>query len=981
MKGSTNALGKKQGEVEMLNLSLLTNQLSHDDLLGATITVEYGSASKTYTWEGISLTINVPAYVDYTVTFGEVEGYRKPSSVTYTAQNGNRRTLNAKYETEVVSVTLAADDNSSVNGAQVEINGTIHTWNGTALTQKVAFGTTYTVEAGDLDGFVTPDSQTYTADQSSRSLSFVYKASAIKVNILSNQDNDSTIAAVKATVTWVNPDQSSGDEPHMAYVGNGETVNIPSNVNVNITFPEVEGYKAPSPISFTHTGGQAEKTGTYQCELLTVNVTSDNGSVSGYEVTISKQETVGVATKYTKLEYIESNGTQYIDTGFKPNQDTRVVMDLYSETNVAASQSHVCFGSDKFSYGGSMVNAGLTVYGSSSFNLGSGYGMMHIDFNKTDISVLFTSYDTPVTQEGTHTANTFSSNTNLTLVNDSNSYKIYSCQVYDNGTLVRDYIPALRSDGIAGLYDSVNDTFTASSGTGNFSFNSDNQEVIATQTNVTGTYKIPFDTSYTVTASAVIGYTSPAKVSRVASAKSYTVNQEYKVITVRDLSLYDIYGNPINRSTANCYVVNEPGQYKFPCVYGNAIKNGKVNTAAFTNNGGSYSHDFEAAPSGVIDNPYIDIYSGYQAILLNTDTDDVISNIRLIEESDCWYVYFDINSIPNSGANGIISIDSNGWSMWSWHIWLWPYDLSPVEITNSTGVKYNIMPVNLASKYDSDRVHIKNWFYQWGRKDPMLCPASYDSSSNHSPGTITTESKTDSIGNGILYPTKFYYNSSSPYNWFGTQSYYNLWDAACTGTGDSDNDTVKTVYDPCPVGWKVPNGNTFTGLSIISESNGIVKMARYSGDTTGVEFPLSGSRDYTSGSLYGAGEQGTVWLSSAESQRYACTLLFRAFDNGIDYDHRANGCSIRPVEDDNIQLDVIMISFTIDGTSYQAESGMTWFEWVNSEYNTGGFTSDGNRILEPDGTRVVYMSPSTYIKPSHNIIGGQIYITTFPSLS
>ena len=33
-----------------------------------------------------------------------------------------------------------------------------------------------------------------------------------------------------------------------------------------------------------------------------------------------------------------------------------------------------------------------------------------------------------------------------------------------------------------------------------------------------------------------------------------------------------------------------------------------------------------------------------------------------------------------------------------------------------------------------------------------------------------------------------------------------------------------------------------------------------------------------------------------------------------------------------------LITFTIDGTTYQAMNGMTWGEWVNSEYNTGGFS-------------------------------------------
>ena len=32
--------------------------------------------------------------------------------------------------------------------------------------------------------------------------------------------------------------------------------------------------------------------------------------------------------------------------------------------------------------------------------------------------------------------------------------------------------------------------------------------------------------------------------------------------------------------------------------------------------------------------------------------------------------------------------------------------------------------------------------------------------------------------------------------------------------------------------------------------------------------------------------------------------------------------------------EVNLITFTIDGTEYQAEEGMTWGEWVNSEYNT-----------------------------------------------
>ena len=50
-----------------------------------------------------------------------------------------------------------------------------------------------------------------------------------------------------------------------------------------------------------------------------------------------------------------------------------------------------------------------------------------------------------------------------------------------------------------------------------------------------------------------------------------------------------------------------------------------------------------------------------------------------------------------------------------------------------------------------------------------------------------------------------------------------------------------------------------------------------------------------------------------------------------------------PVEDWDgsviIEGGVELISFTINGTAYQAESGMTWYEWCNSNYNTYGYST------------------------------------------
>ena len=924
MIGTTNNIYKK-GKVEKLNITLQTNQSSHSDLIGAVISVIYADQTITHTWNGTVAVIEVPAYVDYTVIVSFIEGYSTPEA-----------------------------------------------YNSTAI----------------------PDN--------SLPLTFTYLCNGLRVNILSNQDNDTDIIEIiKATVYASDIAYEEFDESLFQVIGelgNGEFLAKDESwgtLYCVIKFPEIEGYKKPDNIYFIFEGDSLiEKTGIYQTEILTVNVSADSGSVSGFEVTISKQETVGVATKYTRLEYIESNGSQYIDTGFKPNNNTRVIVDVQM---TSSSSSQFVFGTRTASYNNNFnfLIDSLSFrsdYGESKANLprpdslDSLTDRYLVDKNKNHLYL-------DETRKASNMTSSFTCPWNLYLFASNEggnagyygSLKLYSCKIYNNEILIRDYIPALRSDGIAGLYDSVNDKFYTSSGSGNFVVGSTLIDVIASQTTVSGTYKIPFNLSYTIQASKVSGYNTPKAVTRVANEKTYTVSQQYTIITEIDLSLFDIYGNPINRSTANCYVVREAGTYKFPIVYGNGIKNGKVNTAAFTNNGGANSHDFLSAYGDTISSPYIENDRGItfeHVRIITSDVENLVSNVSLIGGEECRFIQFKVKSIPSTGGNAIIGIITDAY-IWSWHIWVWPHDLSPVEITNSTGVKYNIMPVNLASKYDDDMVHIKNWFYQWGRKDPMLLPSAWNSTTDHTPGSITKASKGSYLMLGINYPTTFYYNSSpsNPYNWFGDKSYYNLWDAACTETGASDNDTVKTVYDPCPVGWKVPNGNVFSGLSsVISNANGIVKMSRYSGDTVGVDVPLSGCRDGLNGELGSVGSDGFMWLSSAAyDQQYANNWRFNSgYITPKGYHYRANGFSVRPVEDDNIQLDVIMINFTVnDGIKTiqcQAESGMTWFEWVHSSYNnTSISTNEYGHVFYDDGDPVT-TNDNGDVYAYDNIIGGHSYL-------
>lgn len=176
---------------------------------------------------------------------------------------------------------------------------------------------------------------------------------------------------------------------------------------------------------------------------------------------------------YTKLDYIESSGTQYINTGFKPNQNTRCVIDIENLSSAQAS----FFGARanqtaaSFTYFSLTATTGRSDYGSSkqSMSFTNTVGRYTVDQNKNVCTA------NGVTATGT--ANTFQLTNNLYLmaVNQADAaiqnakLKLYSAKIYDNGTLVRDFIPCKNANGTLGLWDNVNSVFYANAGKGTFS--------------------------------------------------------------------------------------------------------------------------------------------------------------------------------------------------------------------------------------------------------------------------------------------------------------------------------------------------------------------------------------------------------------------------------------------------------------------------------------------------------------------------------
>ena len=400
------------------------------------------------------------------------------------------------------------------------------------------------------------------------------------------------------------------------------------------------------------------------------------------------------------------------------------------------------------------------------------------------------------------------------------------------------------------------------------------------------------------------------------------------IFMVKDLSYYDVQGRLQNtRETANSYVISKTGYYKFPLVYGNAITGDTINSSAYTNEGGTYQADFVNYKGNQITSPYIEEDTGVSAVSASieiSDTDDIIDRIEIKSYSNenCRFLRFRVKQVPNTGANAVISIRNGANNiMWSWHIWLWKESLEPVEIRNHEGNSYNILPVNLGSKYDDTTIydtepkrHIKSWYYQWGRKDPMLLPESYNSDKDHAYyGTtrFSIEPCAASVAESIKNPCTLYkFNPGYRSNWVQLNYYYNFWDATCDSEGATEKVIVKTIYDPCPRDFTVPNARVFTGFTSTGGNTNTAEQFNVIGsfangwyfkknesDSTGAFFPASGHRNLSSGGLTYVGVSGDCWSAGVYSATNAYNLGFGSgYVHPLHYSRRAFAFPVRPVK-------------------------------------------------------------------------------------
>lgn len=204
-----------------------------------------------------------------------------------------------------------------------------------------------------------------------------------------------------------------------------------------------------------------------------------NKLYNGSDLVEQMNKTVGgsrLPDGYTEVEYIENASSAYIDTGFKPNQDTRINCEMQC---VTSTNSVLHFGTGGWNKvdgmwltyetgaNGTLHIAWLGKKVWSTYSSVQGdYNRHTYDWNKNNIYK-----DGVLVASNTYANYNCSDNLAIfTTILNGTSYeaslkmlgRVYWFKIYDNGTLVRDLVPCKNPNDVVGLYDIVNDVFYGS---------------------------------------------------------------------------------------------------------------------------------------------------------------------------------------------------------------------------------------------------------------------------------------------------------------------------------------------------------------------------------------------------------------------------------------------------------------------------------------------------------------------------------------
>lgn len=255
----------------------------------------------------------------------------------------------------------------------------------------------------------------------------------------------------------------------------------------------------------------------------------------------------------------------------------------------------------------------------------------------------------------------------------------------------------------------------------------------------------------------------------------------------------------------------------------------------------------------------------------------------------------------------VAALDSENRIVWSWHVWVPETDIEGILLKSG----YTMMNVNLGARNGKVAdAGSYGMLYQWGRKDPFPTASTltgntstvggpiYDADGN----TVTidyTSAPVASVDESVAAPMTCIASGTGSSDWLSAPD-DSLWGNPKGNERDSETNTypnkgAKSVYDPCPAGWRVPPVDVFRSFT---SSGGYAwtfdtfDVADYNGDGTVDEndwnygwhfnaaggkssyFPAAGRYYGAYGMLYGSvvGYWGNYW-GNAPYNNYAFAVL------------------------------------------------------------------------------------------------------------
>ena len=341
-----------------------------------------------------------------------------------------------------------------------------------------------------------------------------------------------------------------------------------------------------------------------------------------------------------------------------------------------------------------------------------------------------------------------------------------------------------------------------------------------------------------------------------------------------DEQLVDIsqYTDLSDEGTANCYPVETVGNYKFKAVKGNSSEALSLASTA----------DVLWETFGTNEMPNVG---------------DVIHSVGYKD----GYVYFSTPDVFRAGNASVVVRDSAGTILWSWHIWCSKEGWIDQVYPNGAGT---LMDRNLgATSATPGSVGALGLLYQWGRKDPFTGSYTISSSDQaQATGLWYNVSSAQSIDYAISNPTTYIYHT---HDW-------------CSDSTSETTDGIyrwkngqKTIYDPCPVGYRVPDGGEDDFWNRAFPGSTISDVAQWNSSYRGVTIPLNGNtnsawypsagyRDYNYGKVVQCGSLGVFWTASAykeSTDSYSKTLSQYSSIVSDFVRYRCDGCSVRCVKE------------------------------------------------------------------------------------